>query len=959
MVLEQVVDTNEAKTRSITAPRQRQTLEGGEIRYRVDSTDEPSTIAGKVEAAALDLFPESIPEDLGVVGDVDLLGLFRSQTWKGTSAIAWRVMYLQRCVRIRFDAAGKYVKTMPDGSKERLKVDRFPIFGTPYEKLTDYGCSVAVTLYLRIQFRAAILFLIMFLVSIPQVANSIDRNLMRNTCRVAWLDAAPLPDGCGYDTLRADGINEAASIRGENLTEVAPAYLLPALGTCQEYSNLTSLLLVAPALSGAAIEEASATVGIDASELSVSEQDAEMAALAARTFVATPDASYCVGDGEVWVYWLGALNFVVYMLFLFSIKRMMAHESKRADQERITTGDFAMLISRLPRGMFDDHVGKADELKDAVVKLMQAPKPQGAGVAAFSAADIHHVELGRECKTEVKLIKRMAALESKKAELGAKFLSKHNQNEELIRTRSSFDRAEAAKLQDEAISEINNELKETMAELRTLQKSEDLYTGHAFVVFECESNRNKCVDVFRRTRLEWLGNKLGYGDPPPKVLDCAVTAESAPEPSDVFWQNLEVPEWRAWAGSFFTYFVSGCILAGGLVLQLWLKVKAQEVSDPEVAAALLAGGGELPDANTVELFRSYWSLLLSSLSSGVIVGLNVIVQKVVQWLASYEGCPTRTEYQRAVFTKLTLVYVVNNVMIPFLVALLPVGVNQGWYERGGAVNQAFITIVLNIVFTEGLKLFQYMALFNRYIRAPFVVSQQRKNELWQPPEMPLGEMYAATVKAVALTLVYAPMWPLAYLVSAVGLFLAFWCSKLAIIFWYAAPPLVDAAMTERMRDALGVVGLLQLISMGLAYGRTTSWAEVSLTQGGALVPFYIALGFWALYELVPLNLVTGGWTSLYDGSKYEDSDCKYSDIGPNAVLEKNRRPRLPRYVCPGTPQGDNARTVEETVREAVAVGLCGKTWALSRQDANVGEYAQNAAPAAEIATDGVQAQERV
>ena len=59
-------------------------------------------------------------------------------------------------------------------------------------------------------------------------------------------------------------------------------------------------------------------------------------------------------------------------------------------------------------------------------------------------------------------------------------------------------------------------------------EEEDLYTGHAFVVFECESNRNKCVDVFRRTRLEWLGNKLGYGDPPPKVLDCAVTAESAP-----------------------------------------------------------------------------------------------------------------------------------------------------------------------------------------------------------------------------------------------------------------------------------------------------------------------------------------------------------------------------------------------------------------------------------------------
>ena len=30
------------------------------------------------------------------------------------------------------------------------------------------------------------------------------------------------------------------------------------------------------------------------------------------------------------------------MIFLFTIKRMMAHESKRADQERITTGDFAI-----------------------------------------------------------------------------------------------------------------------------------------------------------------------------------------------------------------------------------------------------------------------------------------------------------------------------------------------------------------------------------------------------------------------------------------------------------------------------------------------------------------------------------------------------------------------------------------------------------------------------------------
>ena len=163
-----------------------------------------------------------------------------------------------------------------------------------------------------------------------------------------------------------------------------------------------------------------------------------------------------------------------------------------------------------------------------------------------------------------------------------------------------------------------------------------------------------------------------------------------------------------------------------------------------------------------------------------------------------------------------------------------------------------------------------------------------------------------------------------------------------------------------MRDALGWVGLLQIVTMGMAYGRTTVWATTSLTDRSvAFAPFLVAVGVWAIYMAVPLATVTR--LRGYDETMTSDSShAKFSDVGPDAAKPEHRRPALPRYVCPGTPQGDNARTVEETVREAVAVGLCGKTWALSRQDANVGEkYAQNAAPTAEIATDGVQAQERV
>ena len=92
-------------------------------------------------------------------------------------------------------------------------------------------------------------------------------------------------------------------------------------------------------------------------------------------------------------------------------------------------------------------------------------------------------------------------------------------------------------------------------------------------------------------------------------------------------------------------------------------------------------------------------------------------------------------------------------VVPAKVTASNIQVTQAWYESGGVVSQAALLIVTNFVFVEGLKVFQIYPLVMRYLVSPFCISQTRKNELWAPPRLLLGDLYAGAVKTVALCLI--------------------------------------------------------------------------------------------------------------------------------------------------------------------------------------------------------------
>ena len=79
-------------------------------------------------------------------------------------------------------------------------------------------------------------------------------------------------------------------------------------------------------------------------------------------------------------------------------------------------------------------------------------------------------------------------------------------------------------------------------------------------------------------------------------------------------------------------------------------------------------------------------------------------------------------------------------------------------------------------------------------------------------QSPLAGLYAASLKTVALCLLYAPLWPGAYLLSALALALNFVCTKFAVAKWWRKPPMVSedvrthAGSRPRARAACAAVG---------------------------------------------------------------------------------------------------------------------------------------------------------
>ena len=155
-------------------------------------------------------------------------------------------------------------------------------------------------------------------------------------------------------------------------------------------------------------------------------------------------------------------------------------------------------------------------------------------------------------------------------------------------------------------------------------------------------------------------------------------------------------------------------------------------------------------------------LLFSSSASILTICLDFLLRKTLIVLTKKEGQDTQTEFEQSVFFKLSFAFIFNSALVPLAAGIFMswvaggYGVDQSWYENRGVVYQALVLILINVL-KEFTKAIPPRTVFSRYVQGQFVYSQAKLDELWQPPKMHTGVLYAETVKLAALGVLAASL----------------------------------------------------------------------------------------------------------------------------------------------------------------------------------------------------------
>ena len=549
-------------------------------------------------------------------------------------------MLRSRCVRWRVKPSGEVV------------AERFPLWHrlpcTPSALLSEqgddgllshhtqeFGVPLAVSLHLRFQLLCAVMLAVLALIALPDVTDNEARSRKRDYCR-------QLAHAVGGDSQSSAGGAAAlnGSAVGSALAAVAACYdgravrtegpiLMSSwwralsVGACMEFVANATTLAPSPCLPGSRVLFGARCVGTDFHQV----------------FVPTPGAPYCLGD-SIWRTWVSPFAQVgLFLLFLVYVQRLARRVALGAARAHITAANYGAMIDGLARGR------SADTSVDGVGQ--ESVLVEDLGALGFQPDEIDHIEVGFDCRVELGLQARLERLKVRESEIEAKLTLRR-------------------KLGDQARRKLKEEHAEAWAamaaaqrQLQEIRRHPQLTTGHAFVCFKLEKRRDDLLRRFARPTLwqrpyaftirqlvgegrlaMWLGGSSGPDLPTLRTAERGsapwrgLTADVAPEPRDIYWENLASEGKRA---ILLTNVISGLLILLGVVLSLGTKSLEAVFSRDE--EGFLRG------------YRRVREYGLPLLSAAIISLVNLLLRLCIPLLTKYEMHNTYVAFERAVFRK--------------------------------------------------------------------------------------------------------------------------------------------------------------------------------------------------------------------------------------------------------------------------------------------------------------------
>ena len=507
---------------------------------------------------------------------------------------------------------------------------------------------------------------------------------------------------------------------------------------------------------------------------------------------------------QAWLHVVG----VWMLLILSSILRARHRSIKRSlDNAAITPSDYTVMVTNLPVSVSEQELSDFLEQNGRPVSAMQDKVPCKVVKVMFVYRMSYYVTV----KSKLLRAKERLAVVRKIHELDlhppfccfhSKIHTIQHYEEELALQEEEMKKWEGLKTQrftGVAFVTFDQDEGEDYAEAKSVAK----YLNQPdFQSFQDVLKHVFCIKLQGTSRNTLQGHVL--------------CAERAPEPTDVNWANIGVSRSRILRRRLLTWTATCAVLLGS-VLCLYFTHSALEKS---------SSFSQSPRDQVL------YSLMGLCPAMGVVV-INMMLSRIIRFFTKYEKHTTNTHYDTSVAAKLTIALFLNSALVPFVVNW------DDFYSSHGLAKQLNYIMLANALFYPVAYVFNPHWLIRWSCgrlevrkRQRCMLTQLEANKLLEGRHLDMPQRYASLLKTYLLTVVYAPMLPLAFLFGALALVIQYWQDKVMLLRYIARPEMLSHVLGNSM---------LRVIPLGAVMYAFANWIFFYNLQPASRVPGVVGI----------------------------------------------------------------------------------------------------------------------
>ena len=515
-------------------------------------------------------------------------------------------------------------------------------------------------------------------------------------------------------------------------------------------------------------------------------------------------------------FWQGLLHTVFALMIIVDsswLRRYFKTKAQEIDIDTITPSDFAVWVSGL------DHSYTEDE------------------VQAFF--ETHGRDDGNKCKVLDVIptydIREYVEATRKQVELtGLKlFIEDYKQRNDEYPMQTVC----CKKKDYPSISSLEVKLEELEKKINHIEENSEIgknKLGVAILVFKKQTDAKNVGSSWKRGAFSRMMRKVmccmssnsNYKNKP-------ITAEEAPEPSDILWENLSYSSMHRIKKKFITFTFAFALIGACFVPVYFINYLQKYLEENQ---------------DNIWVQRT-----LSFLLSFVIIVVNRFLAVSIRLLSGYEKDKTWSEYHASVANKLIIAMVLNSVGVLIVIN----STKEQWFTSHGLVNHIMFLQLTEMIVSPLSYLFGPLYMFKLWKRRKVVESaeegfvgmtQSQANLLWEGTEVDMAQRYANIVKMLIVGFMFAPLFPLSLALAFGGVFLHYWADKYMLLRVHVRPKLFGKDLSDKMIKWIPVLLLVYCISNAFIQ------YEMNQNQDNFMSPM-IGLGVAGCYFIFPWHLL--------------------------------------------------------------------------------------------------------